>query len=78
MAITLTALLIFIVFVGALWMLHHHGGNTRNRSTRHRASRHGSVKSGTHPDTAGKGGEEWVLEIESPGCEAAHALVGRK
>ena len=78
MAITLTALLIFILIVGTLWVLHHQRGNTRNRSIRHRASRRRSVKSGTHPEIAGKEGEGWVLEIESPGCEAAHALVGQK
>ena len=78
MAITLIALLIFILIIGTLWILHRQRGNTPNRSTHHPASRHGSVKSGTHPETAEKKGEEWVLEIESAGCEAANALVGRK
>jgi len=78
MAIALTALLFLIVLVGTLWILHHQRENTRYRSTPHRASRHGPVKSATNPATARKEGNEWVLEIESPGCEAAHALVGRK
>ena len=78
MAITLTALLIFIVLAGALWVLRHQRGNTRNRPIRRRASRKGSAASGTQSNSAGKDGEEWVLEIESPGCEAAHAVGGLK
>jgi len=78
MAIALTALLIFIVFVGALWILHRQRGNIGNRPIRRRASQKGPVASGTQPDNARKESDEWVLEIESPGCEAAHALVGQK
>ena len=78
MAISLTALLIFIVIAGTLWILHRQRGNTHNRPTRHRASRHRSVASGTHQKAAGENEQEWVLEIESPRCDASRALVGRK
>ena len=77
MAILLTGLLIVVLVIGTLWILHRQRTNLHIPQQSHRASRNPSVKSATRSSPHGKTGDDWVMVIESPGCEAAKALAGR-